>query len=207
MNELITDIKAEYKSLEPNLTITITATETPNLVMEYGAQEGFIKSIHAALNGVYRMSPDIDGLVETSNNIAKIVVKDGHVLVNCLTRSSSESNKTDLANSLCAAFELSGFDVEFSGSYPGWLPNIDSEVLRVLDKLYEKLYGEKAKIAACHAGLECGILGQNYPEMDMVSFGPTILGAHSPDERASISSTQKFWKFLIEILKNIPNKA
>jgi len=87
------------------------------------------------------------------------------------------------------------------------LPNIDSEILRVLDKLYEKLYGEKAKIAACHAGLECGILGQNYPEMDMVSFGPTILGAHSPDERASISSTQKFWKFLIEILKNIPNKA
>ena len=101
---------------------------------------------------------------------------------------------------------MSGFDVEFSGAYPGWLPNIDSEVLRVLDKLYEKLHGEKAKIAACHAGLECGILGQNYPEMDMVSFGPTILGAHSPDERASISSTQKFWKFLLEILKNIPIK-
>ena len=207
MNELINDIKTEYKSLEPNLSITISDTETPNAVMEYGAQEGFIKSIHAALNGVYRMSPDIDGLVETSNNIAKIIVKDGHILINCLTRSSSESNKTDLANSLCSAFELSGFDVEFSGAYPGWLPNIDSEVLRVLDKLYEKLHGEKAKIAACHAGLECGILGQNYPEMDMVSFGPTILGAHSPDERASISSTQKFWKFLLEILKNIPNKA
>ncbi|MBL4642640.1 MAG: aminoacyl-histidine dipeptidase [Flavobacteriaceae bacterium] len=207
MNELINDIKAEYKSLEPNLSITISDTETPNTIMEYGAQEGFIKSIHAALNGVYRMSPDIDGLVETSNNIAKIIVKDGHILVNCLTRSSSESNKTDLANSLCAAFELSGFDVEYSGDYPGWLPNTDSEVLSVLDKLYEKLHGEKAKIAACHAGLECGILGQNYPEMDMVSFGPTILGAHSPDERASISSTQKFWSFLLEILKNIPNKA
>ncbi len=207
MNELITDIKAEYKNLEPNLSITITATETPNTIMEYGAQEGFIKSIHAALNGVYRMSPDIDGLVETSNNIAKIIVKDGHILVNCLTRSSSESNKTDLSNSLCAAFELSGFDVEYSGEYPGWLPNIESEVLSILDKLYENLHGEKAKIAACHAGLECGILGQNYPEMDMVSFGPTILGAHSPDERASISSTQKFWSFLLEILKNIPNKA
>ena len=207
INELINDIKAEYKSLEPNLSITISDTQTPNTVMEYGAQEGFIKSIHAALNGVYRMSPDIAGLVETSNNIAKIVVKDGHILVNCLTRSSSESNKTDLANSLCAAFELSGFDVEYSGAYPGWLPNTDSEILRVLDKLYEKLHGEKAKIAACHAGLECGILGQNYPEMDMISFGPTILGAHSPDERASISSTQKFWKFLLEVLKNIPNKA
>jgi dipeptidase D len=207
MNELINDIKAEYKSLEPNLSITFSETETPATVMEYGAQEGFIKSIHAALNGVYRMSPDIDELVETSNNIAKITVNNGNIQVNCLTRSSSESNKTDLANSLCAAFELSGFDVEFSGAYPGWLPNIDSEVLRVLDKLYEELHGEKAKVAACHAGLECGILGQNYPEMDMVSFGPTILGAHSPDERASISSTQKFWKFLLEILKNIPIKA
>ena len=207
MNELINDITAEYKSLEPNLSITFSETETPNSVMEYGTQEGFIKSIHAALNGVYRMSPDIDGLVETSNNIAKIIVKDGQIQVNCLTRSSSESNKTDLANSLCSAFELSGFDVEFSGSYPGWLPNIDSDILSVLDKLYEELHGEKAKIAACHAGLECGILGQNYPKMDMVSFGPTILGAHSPDERASISSTQKFWKFLIEILKNIPNRA
>jgi len=207
MNELINDIKAEFKNLEPNLSIVITDTETPNTVMEYGAQEGFIKSIHAALNGVYRMSPDIQGLVETSNNIAKIIVKDGHILVNCLTRSSSESNKTDLANSLCAAFELSGFDVEFTGAYPGWLPNTDSEILTVLDKVYEKLHGEKAKIAACHAGLECGILGQNYPEMDMVSFGPTILGAHSPDERASISSTQKFWNFLLEILKNIPNKG
>jgi dipeptidase D len=207
INELINDIKAEYKSIEPNLSITITDDETPNTVMEYGAQEGFIKSMYAALNGVYRMSPDIDGLVETSNNIAKVVVKEGHISVSCLTRSSSESNKTDVSNSLCAAFELSGFDVEYSGSYPGWLPNIDSEILHVLDTLYEKLHGEKAKIAACHAGLECGILGQNYPEIDMVSFGPTILGAHSPDEKASISSTQKFWKFLLEILKNIPNKA
>ena len=126
--------------------------------------------------------------------------------MNCLTRSSSESNKIDLANSIRSAFELAGFEVTFSGEYPGWLPNINSEILKTLDNLYEKLHGEKAKIAACHAGLECGILGQNYPEMDMVSFGPTIRGAHSPDERASISSTQKFWKFLLEILKNIPKK-
>jgi dipeptidase D len=207
MNELINDMKAELKSLEANLAITITAAEMPSNVMEYGAQEGLIKSVYAALNGVYRMSPDIAGLVETSNNIAKVVVKDGIIQINCLTRSSSETNKTDLANSLCAAFELSGFDVEFSGAYPGWLPNIDSEILTVLDNLYEKMHGEKAKIAACHAGLECGILGQNYPEMDMVSFGPTILGAHSPDERASITSTQKFWKFLLEILKNVPHRA
>ena len=206
MNELINTIYAEYKSIEPNLSIEISEINSLENVMELGVQEGFLKSIHAALNGVYRMSPDIDGLVETSNNIAKVVVKDGEISVNCLTRSSSESNKIDLANSIRSAFELSGFEVHFSGSYPGWLPNINSEILKTLDTLYEKLHGEKAKIAACHAGLECGILGQNYPKMDMVSFGPTILGAHSPDERASISSTQKFWKFLLEILKNIPNK-
>lgn len=207
MNELITTIYTEFKSLEPNLTIEIIESEIPNSIMELGVQEGFIKSIYATVNGVYKMSPDIEKLVETSNNIAKVVVKDGKILVNCLTRSSSETNKIDLANSIRSAFELSGFEVEYSGAYPGWLPNIDSEILTVLDNLYEKLHGEKAKIAACHAGLECGILGQNYPKMDMVSFGPTILGAHSPDERASISSTRKFFSFLLEVLKNIPNRV
>ena len=206
MNELINNITTEFKSLEPNLSIEISETNLPEKVMSLGVQEGFIKSIYTALNGVYRMSPDIKDLVETSNNIAKIVVKNGNISVNCLTRSSSETNKIDLANSIRSAFELAGFEVSFSGEYPGWLPNINSDILKVLDNLYEKLHGEKAKIAACHAGLECGILGQNYPKMDMVSFGPTILGAHSPDERASISSTEKFWKFLLEILKNIPNK-
>jgi dipeptidase D len=206
MNELINNITAEFKSLEPNLSIEISETNLPGKVMELGVQEGFVKSIYATLNGVYRMSPDIKDLVETSNNIAKVVVIDGNISVNCLTRSSSETNKIDLANSIRSAFELAGFEVSFSGEYPGWLPNIDSAILKVLDDLYETLHGEKAKIAACHAGLECGILGQNYPKIDMVSFGPTILGAHSPDERANISSTQKFWKFVLEILKNIPKK-
>mgnify|MGYP000580644500 CR=1 FL=1 len=206
MNELINTIYAEFKSIEPNLSIEISETKAPKKVMELGVQEGFVKSIYAALNGVYRMSPDIKELVETSNNIAKVVVKDGEILVNCLTRSSSETNKIDLANAIRSAFELAGFEVTFSGEYPGWLPNINSEILKILDNLYENLHGGKAKIAACHAGLECGILGQNYPKMDMVSFGPTIKGAHSPDEKASISSTHKFWNFLLEILKNIPNK-
>ena len=152
------------------------------------------------------MSPDIKDLVETSNNIARVIVKEGAIKIGCLTRSSSESNKTDLANSLRAVFEMAGLEVEMSGDYPGWQPNVTSEILEVVANLYEDLHGEKARVAACHAGLECGILGQNYPEMDMVSFGPTILGAHSPDERASITSTQKFWKFLKEILKNIPKK-
>ncbi|MGY8942445.1 MAG: aminoacyl-histidine dipeptidase [Flavobacteriales bacterium] len=205
-SELINNIKEEFSTIESNLIIEIQETQLPEKVMEIGVQEGFLKSIYAAFNGVYRMSPDIENLVETSNNIARVIVKSGQIKIGCLTRSSSETNKIDLANSLKSAFELSGFSVELSGEYPGWQPNINSEILDIVSNLYENLHGEKAKVEACHAGLECGILGQNYPEIDMVSFGPTIRGAHSPDERASISSTKKFWNFLIEILKNIPKK-
>lgn len=207
IHELINSIKAEFLTLEPNLSIELKEVETPKNVMDLGVQEGLIKAVYAALNGVYRMSPDIEGLVETSNNIARIIVKEGAIKIGCLTRSSSETNKWDLANSLRSSFELAGFDVEFSGSYPGWLPNVNSEILKTVTKLYEDLHDDKPNVAACHAGLECGILGQNYPEMDMVSFGPNIKGAHSPDERAQISSTQKFWKFLLEILKNTPVKG
>ena len=205
-SELINNIKEEFSTIESNLIIEIQETQLPEKVMELEIQEGFLKSTYAAFNGVYRMSPDIENLVETSNNIARVIVKSGHIKIGCLTRSSSETNKIDLANSLKSAFELSGFNVELSGEYPGWQPNINSEILDIVSNLYENLHGEKAKVEACHAGLECGILGQNYPEIDMVSFGPTIRGAHSPDERASISSTKKFWSFLIEILKNIPKK-
>ncbi len=117
-----------------------------------------------------------------------------------------ESSKDVLANALISVFELAGYAGKLAGDYPGWAPNMDSAILKVLDNLYQKMHGEKAEVAACHAGLECGILGQNYPEMDMISFGPTIKGAHSPDERASISSAQKYWDFVMEILKNIPKK-
>ena len=207
INELINTIKEEFTSLEENLTIELKEIETPASVMDLGVQEGLIKAIYTALNGVYRMSPDIEDLVETSNNIARVIVKDGSIKIGCLTRSSSETNKWDLANSLRSAFELAGFDVEFSGAYPGWLPNVNSEILKVLTDLYIQMNnGEQPHVAACHAGLECGILGTNYPKMDMISFGPNIRGAHSPDERAQISSTQKFWKFLLEILKNTPSK-
>jgi dipeptidase D len=112
----------------------------------------------------------------------------------------------DLANGLRSAFELMGCEVNFSGSYPGWTPNVTSPILDVLTDLYEKQNNQKPKVVACHAGLECGILGTHYPDMDMISFGPTIRGAHSPDERASILSAQKYWKFVLEILKNIPLK-
>ena len=206
MQEIINDIKAEYKTTEPNLSIEIVKCDLPEKVMDLGVQEGIIRAIYAAHNGVYRMSADMADLVETSNNIARVIVKDGEILVGCLTRSSVETSKFDLANSLRSAFELVGCEVELSGSYPGWTPNVNSEILEVLKDIYEKQNNEKPKVVACHAGLECGILGTNYPDMDMISFGPTIHGAHSPDERASISSAQKYWKFVLEILSNIPVK-
>lgn len=203
-----TAVLQEFKSLEPNLIIEAVKSDIKfDKLMAIEDQEAFVKAISAAHNGVYRMSPQIEDLVETSNNIAKIEVKDGSIIVQCLTRSSVESSKDDLENALTSTFELAGYDVEADGDYPGWAPNMDSPILKVLDNLYQKMNNEKANVAACHAGLECGILGQNYPEMDMISFGPTIKGAHSPDERASISSTQKYWKFVLEILKNIPKKA
>jgi dipeptidase D len=206
MQEIIGDIKSEFKTMEPNLTIEIVKSDLPSKVMDLGVQEGLIRSIYAAHNGVYRMSADIPGLVETSNNIARVIVKDGEITIQNLTRSSVESSKFDLANALRSAYELFGCEVECSGSYPGWTPNVNSEILDLLVKIYEKQNNEKPNVAACHAGLECGILGTNYPDMDMISFGPTIHGAHSPDERASIKSSQKFYKFVLEILENIPVK-
>jgi len=205
-NALITQIKNEFSTIEPNLSIKIEEISQLKNVVELGVQEGFLRAMYAALNGVYKMSPDVEGLVETSNNIAKVDLKNGKIQIGCLTRSSSESSKLDLANSIRSSFELAGFEVEFSGAYPGWLPNMNSEILQIVSNTYRKLFEKKPKIMACHAGLECGILGQNYPKMDMISFGPNIKGAHSPDERAQISSTQKFWKLLQEILKNIPEK-
>ena len=204
MDQKIAAITSEYLSLEPNMIISISETKTPDMVMELGIQEGITKAIYAALNGVYRMSPDVENLVETSNNIAKVTIENGSLKVECLTRSSSETSKWDLANSLQSCFELAGCEVSFSGNYPGWLPNINSEILNLMVATYERLFESKPRVAACHAGLECGILGEHFPGMDMISFGPNILGAHSPDEKAQISSTQKFWKLLKEVLKNIP---
>ena len=207
MQEVIGDIKTEFKTMEPNLTIEIVKNDsTPAKVMDLGVQEGLLRAIYAAHNGVYRMSADMEDLVETSNNIARVIVKDGQISIQNLTRSSVESSKMDLANALRSAYELFGCEVDFAGSYPGWTPNVNSEILDVLTSIYEKQNGDKPKVVACHAGLECGILGTNYPNMDMISFGPTIHGAHSPDERASIKSSQKFWKFVLEILENIPEK-
>ena len=207
MQQIVNEIKTELKTTEPSLEVVFEKMEAlPAKVMPSIAQFYFVRAMYTAHNGVYRMSADFEDLVETSNNIAKVIVAEGQLSVQCLTRSSVETSKFDLANAVRSAFELMGCEVEFSGAYPGWTPNSKSEILDVLVPIYEKQNGEKPKVVACHAGLECGILGTNYPDMDMISFGPTIHGAHSPDERASISSSQKFWKYLVEILANIPAK-
>ncbi|MDT0553812.1 aminoacyl-histidine dipeptidase [Urechidicola vernalis] len=201
------EIYNEYTSIEKDLVISYSISDASDSVLSSKDQDIIIQTIYALHNGVYRMSPDIEDLVETSNNIARVIVKDGKIQILCLTRSSVETGKWDMAKTLESTFNLGGFNVEYSGSYPGWKPNPDSTILKVMKPLYENLFNSKANILACHAGLECGLLGTHYPEMDMISFGPNIRGAHSPDERAQISSTKKFWKFLIEILKNIPVKA
>ncbi len=197
-------IKAELSVNEPQLTIKLSPQKTTEHKMDPSDQEQLLKSIYGIHNGVYAMSASIPDLVETSNNLARVLVKDGKIEVMCLTRSSVDTAKMDLAYGLRSVLELAAFEVEFSGAYPGWNPNPDSEILRVLEERYQALFNQKPKVVACHAGLECGILGQNYPDMDMISFGPTIRGAHSPDERVSVGSVQKFWGFLVDILAHIP---
>ena len=207
MQQVVNEIKTELKTTEPNLEVVFEKQKTtPKYVMPPMAQYYFVRSMQAAPNGVHRMSADFEGLVETSNNIAIVELGEGKLTVKCLTRSSIESGKYDLATAVQSAFELMGCEVEFGGSYPGWNPNPTSEILEVLVPIYEKQNNSKPRVVACHAGLECGILGINYPDMDMISFGSTIHGAHSADERACISSSQKFWRFLVEVLKNIPLK-
>ena len=207
INKIITEIKEELSTVDSNLDILVTETDTPKKVMTTISQITLLNAIYAAHNGVYRMSNDMEDLVETSNNIARVVVKGEEIIILCLTRSSVETSKFDLANALKATFELGGYQVTLSGSYPGWKPNVNSAILNVLTETYEQLFDSKAAVVACHAGLECGILGTNYPDMDMISFGPTIQGAHSPDEKANIKSAQKFWRYLLKILENIPTKG
>ncbi|HUH47964.1 MAG TPA: aminoacyl-histidine dipeptidase [Arenibacter sp.] len=197
-------LTAEFVMTDPRLKITLGPTELPKMMMGARAQSDLLKAMKEAHNGMYAMSKTMDDLVETSNNIAQVSVENGFLKIACLTRSSVETGKMELANGLKSVFENAGYQVSLSGDYPGWDPDPDSDILRLLQSQYVALFKEQPRVVACHAGLECGILGRNYPDMEMVSFGPTIKGAHSPDERASIVSVQKFWKYIQNILKNIP---
>ncbi len=199
-------LKNEYQSTDPNLNISIEKIATPEKVLDIAFQNNLLRTIAACPNGIYRMSPAIEGLVQTSNNVARVLVKDGAFTILCLTRSSVDSEKMDLAQTISYTFELAGASTVFSGGYPGWAPKPESPIVKLMSDLYEERYKEKALVNAVHAGLECGILGTNYPAMQMISFGPNIRGAHSPDEKVQISSVQKYWPFLLEILKRIPLK-
>jgi len=205
--DIASQIKAEYANLEADLTIELVSYDAPEQVMPEELQVKLLNSLYVLPNGVYRMSPDVPGLVETSSNLARVLVEDGKIEVLTLQRSSVESSKQDIANAMRTAFELAGALVEHSGDYPGWEPKPDAPIIRVMADLYRELFSDEPDVNVCHAGLECGIIGKHYPQMQMISYGPTIRGAHSPDERVSISSVQKFWKYTLETLERIPTKA
>ncbi len=197
------EIIKEYSTTDPDLEFVWKEVEPIENVMQKDFQHQLLRSIYACPNGIYRMSPDVDGLVQTSNNLARVLVKDGEYEVLCLTRSSVDSEKMDEAEAIKSTFELIGAKVTMDGSYPGWAPNPNAQITKIMSELYEEMFQEKPHVNACHAGLECGILGTNYPDMEMISFGPNIRGAHSPDEKCQISSVQKFWKFYLETLNRI----
>lgn len=201
---LVDEIKAEYTAEDPGLNINIVQTETPANALSLEDSREIIVALYACHNGVFRMSRAIPGLVETSSSLARVIVEDGKFVTQSLQRSSLESGKWDVANTVAAPFRLINCKVEQGGSYPGWAPNPKSEILDVMEHRYETLFGEKPHVMAIHAGLECGIIGERYHGLDMISFGPTIVGPHSPDERVSISSVQKFWKFLLDVLEHTP---
>ncbi len=197
-------IRVEHKTTDPNLSITIETATMPAQVMDVAFQGQLLRALYCCPNGIYRMCPDIAGLVQSSNNLARVLVADGAYNIQCLTRSSVDSEKYDLRDAIGSAFELMGAELAYSGIYPGWEPRPDAPIVQLMTHLYTEMFGGDAHVNAVHAGLECGILGTNYPGMQMISFGPNITGAHSPDERAQISSVQKFWSYLLETLKRIP---
>ncbi len=205
-NGLKNDILEEFAGMETGLQINIEHSTTSEPAISEANSKKIILVLKSLHNGVYRMSPDVKDLVESSNNVARVELKEGALKILNLSRSSVESSKDSVAEQLKSVADLAGMNTVFSGSYPGWKPKPGSEIVQLMEKIYTEKFTEKPHVVACHAGLECGIIGANYPEMEMVSFGPTIRGAHSPDEKANIPSTQKFWSFLKDILANIPQK-
>jgi dipeptidase D len=197
---------SEFSRVEPDLAFTIEKVNAPKTVIDSKAQWNLIRAIFGCPNGVVRMSDSMAGLVETSTNLARVFTKDGFIYAQCLLRSSVDSSKEALSEKVASVFELAGAEVSFSGAYPGWKPNMDSPILKAMRDVYSKNWGKVPEIKAIHAGLECGILGGVYPNLDMISFGPTIRYPHSPDEKVKIDTVDMFWKFLVEVLKNAPIK-
>lgn len=207
LNIFISEIENEYSATEPNLAMDLESEAPVEYVMEQKAMARFLLSIYAVHHGVYAMSQDIPGLVETSSNLASIKVCDGTIKVVTSQRSSILSSRKDMSQMVSAAFILGGATVTTGEGYPGWKPNPSSEILKIAVESYKKLFGVEPKVKAIHAGLECGLFLQKYPSLDMVSFGPTLRGVHSPDERMLIPTVEKFWNHLLDILAHIPAKA
>jgi len=198
-------VKKELSNVEPDLSVAASGVKSKAKVINKGTAQRIIDSLYAVQNGVIKISFDIEGLVETSTNLAVVTTKGKSVEAILSQRSSVESEKYDISNSVSALFKLAKAEVRQGDGYPGWKPDINSPVLSVLTGVYENLYGLKPEVKAIHAGLECGIIKEYYKDMDMISFGPTIVGAHSPGEKVQISTVEKFWLLLTETLKNIPS--
>lgn len=204
LNIFLAEVENEYAVTEPNLTMELESETAQPEVMEPEAMKRFLHAIYAVHNGVYAMSQDIEGLVETSSNLASIKQRDGKLLVVTSQRSSILSSREDMSQMVRSAFELGGAVTETGDGYPGWKPNPSSEILKVAVESYERLFGVEPKIKAIHAGLECGLFLEKYPSLDMVSFGPTLRGVHSPDERMLIPTVEKFWLHLLDVLAHVP---
>ncbi len=197
-------VKAEYVSVEPDMIVHLEKFQAPEKVMDEKLQKHLLNALYAVPHGVIKMSPDIPGLVETSTSLAVITTEAKRINIVTSQRSSVASEINDIRNMVSSVFTLAGAEIVYNDGYPGWQPDIHSGILEVFKKSFESLYGKEPEIKAIHAGLECGIIKEKYPNMDMISFGPTMFGVHSPDERLKIDTVPKFWEQLTTVLKNIP---
>lgn len=204
LTEYAASIRNEYKGIEPSMDLAIESVDAPDYCIDSKTSLSLVRALYSAPHGVISMSHDIEGLVETSTNLAAVKMEgDNKIKVTTSQRSSVESRKVDIAGQVEAHFQLAGAEVTHSDGYPGWAPNMDSAIMKIAAESYEELFGQKAAIKAIHAGLECGLFLQNHPDLDMVSFGPTMTGVHSPDERLLIPTVEKFWKHLALVLKKV----
>jgi len=204
LNHYISDVEKEIGETEPDLSITIESEQLPVVAIDKKSSDALLNALYACPHGVKAMSKDMPGLVETSTNLASVKMQpDCKVLITTSQRSSVETSKYDIAHQVESVFLLAGAEVTHGDGYPGWKPNLKSDILKKAEATYTELFGEKAEVKAIHAGLECGLFLKKNPHLDMISIGPQMYGVHSPDERLSISSTQKCWKWLIKILENI----
>lgn len=200
------EIKNEFSAVEPDFVLNAQPVETPAQVMCSDCHKKILNVVFALPNGVMRMSNSMENLVETSTNLAIVKSENGKVEIASLLRSSVDSAKEAVGQKMAAIAELAGAEIELSGAYPGWKPNLQSPILNTAMTVYKEKFGNSPKFMAIHAGLECGLFGVNYPHWDMVSFGPTICHPHSPDERVNIESVGKFWDFLVAVIANAPIK-